>query len=126
VKLCVAEIRRAHGIRGAHGTASYRKIAVWSEDSRRPLEFSSNKARLVCELLSTHGRPILSFSDGLVVQVDVAEEIVDIIDKLSWIKRNFTRPIYESLSNVVYNIYRFREELAPFILELELEDSGRR
>ncbi len=122
MKLYVTEITRTAGRR-----ASYQKISVWTEERGwPPWEFSSNKARLVCELLSSHGEPTLSFNAGLFVQVDVDEEIVDIIDKLSRIKRNFTRPIYERLSNVVYSFYRFREELAPFLLELELEGEERR
>jgi hypothetical protein len=122
MKLYVTEIRKDYG------GVSYQKISVWTPNIRYPpaWEFSSNKARLVCELLSRQGKPILSFNEGLLVELDVDEEIVDIIDKLSRIRRNFTRPIYERLSSVVHDYYKFVEELAPYLLELELEDSGRR
>jgi len=117
------------------GAASYHKVRVWVTDRGRPpgsswsWEFSSNKARLVCELLSNHGKIKLWFVDSFYAEVvnkevEVSSKIMDILDVLSRIKRNFTRPIYDKLSEVTNNLDKFKEELAPFMLELELEKGG--
>jgi len=131
MNLFVQEITRSTGV------ASYRKVRVWVTSRERPpgsswsWEFSSNKARLVCELLSNHGKVKLWFVDSFCAEVvneeaEVSNEIMDILDALSRIKRNFTRPIYDKLSRVTDNLDKFKEELAPFLLELELEGEERR
>lgn len=82
---------------------------------------------MVCQLISDHAQPRLTFDGGYFkAEVDVDEDIVELIDILSQIERNFTKPRYDRLSALTDNVYKFREELAPFILELELKGSERR
>ena len=118
MKLYVEEIRKG----------TYRKIFVWVPgelpyNAKRVWEFSSNKARLVCQLLNNHGLPVrLLFNNGFSAESEASEELIDVLDKLSRIERNFTSSIYERLSQVTDNLDKFKEELAPFILELELKN----
>ncbi|MBW2649231.1 MAG: hypothetical protein JRC53_05375 [Deltaproteobacteria bacterium] len=126
MRLCVQETRGRTG-----SGIVYPRIRVWTTtEPVRWREFSSNKARLVCELLSNHGKVKLWFVDSFYAEVvneevEVSNKLMDILDALSRIKRNFTRPIYDKLSRVTDDLDKFKEELAPFILELELEDSER-
>jgi hypothetical protein len=116
MKLYVQELRRVYG------HASYSKIGISNPTALMVWEFSSNKAKLVLQLISDHSRPKLTFTNECFkAEVDVDEDIIELLDLLSKIQRNFTRPIYKRLSEVTYNIYKFKEELAPFILELELK-----
>jgi hypothetical protein len=116
MKLYIEEIRKVYG------RASYRKIGISNSTALMVWEFSSNKARLVLQLISDHSRPRLMFTnDCFQVEVDVDEDIIELLDILSKIERNFTRSIYQRLSAVTILPWKFKEELAPFILELELK-----
>jgi hypothetical protein len=57
------------------------------------------------------------------VEVDVDDDIIELLDILSRIERNFTKPIYERLRAVTILPWKFKEELAPFILEFNLGNS---
>jgi hypothetical protein len=116
MKLYIEEIRKVYG------RASYRKIAISDQTGILVWQFSSNKARLVLQLISDHSRPKLTFTNECFeAEVDVNDDIIELIDILSKIERNITRPIYERLSAVTILPWKFKEELAPFILELELK-----
>jgi hypothetical protein len=85
---------------------------------------ASNKARLAAELINRHSRLKL-IHDGVKfsVEAEISGELEDILGKLAEIERRFTSTIYNRLVKVTGNLEKFKEELAPFILELNLGNS---
>jgi len=106
----------------------YSKLGIWvpvelPRKANCSWEFSSNKARLAAQLISSHTSLKLYFDRGLIVEADAGEELVETLDRLWRIKRNFTQPIFKKLSGATGSLERFNEELEPFIDEQILKDN---
>jgi hypothetical protein len=94
----------------------------WSTKANAYGSIDSNKARLAAELINRYSRLRL-VHDGVKfsVEAEISEELEDILGGLAKIENRFTSTTYNRLLKAAGNLEKFKEELAQYILELELK-----